>query len=350
MERLRSAILGCGGFARRHAQVITQLPHELEITAFADRNLWKAQALADEFTGGHARCYTDHHALLEQEQLDVLIICLPPYGHTDEVERAADRGVHILIEKPIALDAAHAWRMVRAADRAGIRTQVGFMNRFGAAVEALKERIDSGTAGNAGLFTARYFCNALHAPWWREQEKSGGQLVEQAIHLFDVMRYLMGDPTHVFSHQTNFFHRDVEGYTAEDTSATVMRFENGAIGAVQATNGAIPGRWLSEFQVVCSRVTADFQSHSHATFHDTRDPGTPPRVVEAHDDVIMKQTLDLVRAIRTGSDTRTPLVEGARTLELVLAARESSRTGREVQLGRGAGAAPPHQGTNPGTP
>ena len=63
------------------------------------------------------------------------MICLPPYGHSDEVEAAAARGVHLLMEKPIALTSEHAWRMVETSEKAGIKTQVGFMFRFGEAVE-----------------------------------------------------------------------------------------------------------------------------------------------------------------------------------------------------------------------
>ncbi|AFZ66913.1 Gfo/Idh/MocA family protein [Deinococcus peraridilitoris] len=330
--RLKAALLGCGSFARRHTQVLGTLGDEVQLVAFSDRNEWKARAFSDEFSGGQARVFTHHHALLEEMSLDLLVVCLPPFGHSDEVERAAERGVHVFIEKPIALDMPHASRMVRAAEQAGIRTQVGFMSRFGEAVEQFKQRVDSGEAGAVGLFSARYFCNALHAPWWRDREKSGGQLVEQAIHLFDVLRFLMGDPVSVYSRQANFFHRDVPGYTAEDTSATLLNFASGAIGVVQATNGAVPQRWLSEFQVVAQHLTAEFASHSHATFHFTSQPNTPVHTIDSGDDVFVRQMSDLVRAIRTGSETRTPLREGARTLELVLAARRSAEEAREVRL------------------
>ena len=72
--------------------------------------------------------------------------------------------------------------------------------------------------------------------------KSGGQLVEQIIHMVDLMRYLMGDAISVYSRQENLFHRDVADYTVEDVSATVFGFQSGAIGVIYATNGAIPGK------------------------------------------------------------------------------------------------------------
>lgn len=332
MTRLRVGILGCGSFAHRHAQIIAALPDEAELVAFCDRNDWKARAYAEEYTAGRAPVFTDHVTLLDQAALDVLIVALPPYGHTDEVEQAAARGVHLLMEKPIALASEQGWRMVEAAEQAGIRTQVGFMFRFGAAVEHMKALLESGAAGRPGLMSARYFCNALHADWWRTREKSGGQLVEQAIHMFDLLRYLFGDATSVYSRQENLFHGDVPGYTAEDTSATIVSFRNGALGVVYATNGAIPGKWINDYRVVAQNVTAEFASANQATFTFTAGPERAPLVVASDRDFRRALIEDLFAAIRTGGETRTPLREGAKTLDLVLAAVRADERRAEVSL------------------
>jgi len=332
MTRLRVGILGCGSFAHRHAQIIAALPDEAELVAFCDRNDWKARAYAEEYSGGRAPVFTDHVTLLDQAALDVLIVALPPYGHTDEVEQAAARGVHLLMEKPIALASEQGWRMVAAAEQAGIKTQVGFMFRFGAAVEHMKMLLESGEAGRPGLMSARYFCNALHADWWRTREKSGGQLVEQAIHMFDLLRYLFGDAASVYSRQENLFHGDVPGYTAEDTSATIVSFRSGALGVVYATNGAIPGRWINDYRVVAQNVTAEFVSANQATFTFTAGPERTPLAVASDRDFRRALIEDLFAAIRTGGETRTPLREGAKTLDLVLAAVRADERRAEVPL------------------
>ncbi|RIH87437.1 scyllo-inositol 2-dehydrogenase (NAD(+)) [Calidithermus terrae] len=328
MKRLRVGILGCGGIARAHARVLLELQGEARLVACCDRNLHKAQALAAEFTSGEAAVFTDHHALLEHAGLDLLVVALPPYGHSDEVEQAARRGVHLLIEKPIALELPLAWRMVEAAEQAGIKTQVGFMYRFGEALERLRS-LDTGPVG---LVSARYFCNALHAPWWRDRARSGGQMVEQVIHLFDLLRYLLGDPVTVYAKAANLFHRDTPGYTAEDVSATVAAFEGGALGVVYATNGAIPGRWIKDFRLVAHKLTADFTDPNHATFHFTTGPEQPPLEVRSARDLFLAQMHDLIRAIRDDRPARTPIREGAKSLELALAARRSAETGQEVRL------------------
>lgn len=332
MTPLRVGILGCGSFAHRHAQNLAALPNEAELVAFCDRNEWKARAYAEQYTGGEGAVFTDHLTMLDRANLDLLIVVLPPYGHTDEVEQAAARGVHLLVEKPIALTSEQGWRMVEAAEQAGIKTQVGFMFRFGAAVEQLKALIDSGEAGRPGLMSARYFCNALHADWWRVREKSGGQLVEQAIHLFDLLRYLLGDAASVYSRQENLFHADVGDYTAEDTSATVVSFQNRALGVVYATNGAIPGKWINDYRVVTQKLTADFTNANQATFTFTAEPEREPLVVASDRDFRMALMQDLLSAIRTGSETRIPLREGAKTLDLVLAAARSNELRAEVAL------------------
>jgi predicted dehydrogenase len=332
MQRLRTAVLGCGGFANRHAQNLISLPDEIELTAFCDHHDWNARAFSEKYTSGRGSIFTDPRAMFEKADLDCVVICLPPFAHSDEVELAAQYGVHILIEKPIALSSEHAWRMVEAAETARIKTQVGFMFRFGAAIERLKELIGSGETGPAGLMSARYFCNSLHAPWWRDRSKSGGQLVEQIIHMVDLMRYLMGDAVSVYSRQENLFHHDVADYTVEDVSATVFGFQGGAIGVIYATNGAIPGKWINDYRLVLQKLTAEFSDANHALFHFTAETPVRTETISSEKNMHLAELQDLLTAIRTDGQPRTPLREGAKSLGLALAAVQSAETRQEVAL------------------
>lgn len=331
MTTLRTAILGCGAFARRHAGNVLLHPNQLELVALCDHKPENTQHFAADFApaAGH---YTELAPMLAAEKLDLLIICLPPFAHADEVELAAAHNVHLLMEKPIALTSAHAWRMVRAAEAAGIQTQVGFMFRFGAAIEALKALIVSGEAGRPGLMAARYFCNSLHADWWRRRELSGGQLVEQVIHMVDLMRYLLGEPESVFSRQENLFHQQTPDYTVEDVSATVVSFAGGALGMIYATNGAIPNRWINDYKVVTQAVTAEFVNANHGTLHFTQPPERPPLQIDEDRNIHDAELMELVRAIRGAGSTRTPLREGARSLDVALAATRSAQERREVRV------------------
>lgn len=331
-DRLRIGLLGCGSFAQRHAQNLQQLADEVEMVAFCNRTVEKAALFARQYGSGETAVFTDHRQMLAQVSLDALIITLPPYAHSDEVELAAARGIHLFIEKPIALRSEDGWRMVEAAEKAGIITQVGFMFRFGEAVEAVKVLIDAGTAGPVGLMSARYFCNSLHAPWWRDREKSGGQLVEQVIHMVDLMRYLMGEPVTAYSRQENIFHRQVPGYTVEDVSATVYGFPTGGVGVIYATNGAIPNRWVNDYRVVAQNLTAEFSNANNATLTFTVEPERPSQQIASERNIHLAEMQDFLQAIRTGGQTRTPLREGARSLDMALAATQSASERREVNL------------------
>jgi predicted dehydrogenase len=332
MTQLRTAILGCGNFAHKHAKILAALPDEIDLVAFSSRTETDAHAFSAQYTNGRAPTFTNHHRMLDQVGLDLLVICLPPYAHSDEVERAAERGIHVFIEKPIALTSDHAWRMVEAAENVGIKTQVGFMFRFGEAVERVKELLDSGAAGPPGLMSARYFCNSLHAPWWREREKSGGQLVEQVIHMIDLLRYLMGEPVTVYGRQSNLFHRDVPNYTIEDVSATIFGFASGAMGVIYATNGAIPGRWINDYRLVAQRLVADFSNANNATMTFTDDQDRPPLTIASERDYYAAEWRDLLDAIHHNGETRTPIREGAKTLDLALAATRSAISEMSVDL------------------
>lgn len=332
MTPFRTAMIGCGGIANRHATTITQLPHDLQLVACCDVIQERATGFSQKYASGKAQVYTDYRRMFEEVPLDLVYVCLPPFAHADEVDLAAGHGVHVLIEKPIALDMETAHRMVRAVDAAGVKTQVGFMFRFGEAVETVKDMLRSGEAGPPGLFIGRYMCNSLHSPWWRDRSKSGGQIVEQIIHTFDLARYLLGEPETVFCRMRNQFHQDIEGYTAEDISGTVVTFDSGAIATVSATNGAIPGQWISQAELVTDHLTVSFTDANNATLHHTNQPWTRTTTIASQKDMFLAETQDLLMAIRTNGQTRTPISEGARALRLVLSARESADTGEAVKI------------------
>src|SRR5690606_12428322 len=121
---------------------------------------------------------------------------------------------NLLVEKPIALDLARARSMVEASR--GVVAACGFMYRFGAAVARWDALQGAGETGRIGYFSGHFHCNALHAPWWRDRAKSGGQMVEQLIHIADLARHVLGMPETAYARAANLFHRDVPGYTSED--------------------------------------------------------------------------------------------------------------------------------------
>jgi predicted dehydrogenase len=327
VKPLRVGLLGCGGIGARHAAAVGVLKHETQLVACCGRNESKVREFAARFG---AESFTDLRRMLDS-QIDLLIVALPPFAHSGQVEQAVAAGTHVLVEKPIALDMTRAQSMVDAAEKAGVVAACGFMYRFGAAVQRWDTAAKSGEIGRAGLFTGQFHCNALHADWWREHAKSGGQMVEQLIHIVDLARHQLGEPQSVYARTANFFHRDVAGYDSDDVSAIVLGYADGRIGLLNATNGAVPGQWNKLWQIVAERMTGRFTGWNTATL--THTVGAPrTEEIDAQTDVFVAQLADVAAAIRDKRPPSVPLSDGASTLRIVLAARQSAAEGREVAL------------------
>jgi len=338
MKPLRTAILGCGGFAQKHAENMVKIPDQISLVAFSDTDLSHAATFAKKYGNSQTKIFSDHHELFNSIDLDLLVVVLPPFAHTDEVQLAAERGIHLLMEKPIALTSELAWQMVSDCEKSGIRTQVGFMYRFGAAVERIKLLTSFGQFGSIGLIRAGYFCNHLHAPWWRMKDKSGGQVFEQAIHLVDLMVYLGGEINSVYSLQRNIFHQKLLDYTVEDVSGSIFSFKKGGIGVLTANNGAIPWKWAWDFSITTDSFHVEFKDSSHARLtytniqQPTPDTVFPTETISIEQDDYFIELTDLLNSIETGGETRTPMREGARTLEIVIAAARSAESGEVVRF------------------
>ena len=331
MKPLRTAILGCGRFARKHVVHLAAL-EEISLVGFCDELFESADNYNEEFAQGKGRVFTDYEQLFTDLELDLAYICLPPFAHGNEVELACRYEVNLLIEKPIALNMDLALKMEKQVRESGIKCQVGFMYRFGKAALWLKSYLQQRPPGERGFMTARYACNSLHSWWWRDRAKSGGQLVEQVIHIIDLSRFLLGEPIKVYSMQDNLFHRSDREYTIEDSSATVIRFDSGGIATISATNGAIPNRWDYDWRFFTSGLTADFSDANHAIFHHTTEKDLTKTTIAAEDDLYLAETLDLLAAIRDDRDPAVPIEEGVLSLKLALAAAQAAEQDAPVPL------------------
>nr|WP_269467917.1 Gfo/Idh/MocA family oxidoreductase [Devosia ureilytica] len=322
---MRVGLLGTGGIGARHADAVLAVP-ELELVACCGRDA----ARTGTFTAPRkAVSYTDLLLMLARERLDLLIVALPPFAHDGQVEQAARAGVHLLVEKPIALAQAKADAMVVAT--ADVVAACGFMYRFGSAVERWDQLRDGGATGRIAHFSGSFHCNALHAQWWRDRALSGGQMVEQLIHIVDLARHNLGMPRSVFASAGRFGHADVPGYTSEDISALILTYDNGAIAVLHASNLAVPGRWTKQWQIIGEAMVGQFSDWNRAEFTSTATDGTTEHI-SADTDPFVAQLQDVGAAIRMGRKPRVPLKDGADTLRIVLAAQRSADEKREIFL------------------
>ncbi|SMC54523.1 Gfo/Idh/MocA family oxidoreductase [Rhizobium sp. RU36D] len=325
-RRLNVALLGCGGIGARHADAINKLPDQMQLVACCGRDADKTAEFAARH-GGEA--FTDFERMLDKARPDLLVVALPPHAHSGQVEVAARAGIHLLVEKPIALTMEQAEAQVAAAR--DVVAACGFMYRHGAASLAWDAASRNGETGPPGHFSAQFHCNSLHAPWWRERDKAGGQMVEQLIHLIDLARHVLGRPRSVYARAANLFHRSVERYDTEDVSAIILGYDDGRIGVLHASNAAVPGRWAKQWQIVAERMTGQFTDWNNADFFTAE---TPPqqRLIRDDGDVFVAQLADLAAAIRDHRAPLVPLSDGAASLEIALAARRSADEGREILL------------------
>ncbi len=326
VRRLRVGILGTGGIAARHVSAVTTLG--LQLVACCGRTEPKSAEFAAKL---HCAAYTDFERMLLEQRLDLLIVALPPYAHSGQVEKAAAAGIHLLVEKPIALSIERAISMVAAVKRAGVVAACGFMYRFGDAVLRWDARAVAGATGRTGMFVGQFHCNALHADWWREERKSGGQMVEQLIHIVDLARHQLGEPQSVYARGGNFFHRSVDRYDSDDVSAMILGYDDGRVGVLNATNGAIPGKWDKCWQVIAERMTGHFTGWNEGTLTRTHGEVSVERI-DTQTDVFVAQLADVVGAITSNRPPRVTLDDGAQTLRIVLAARDSIAQKREIRL------------------
>ena len=286
---LRVGFLGTGNIAARHAAAAQQL--KLSMVACCGRDAAHTEAMAAQFG---LKPFTDFDRFLGETRFDLLIVALPPYAHTGQVEVAAAAGVNLLVEKPIALDMGRARDMVDAAG--SVIAACGFVYRFGAAVERWASLMEQGSTGRVEHFSGSFHSNALHAPWWRDRAKSGGQMVEQLIHITDLARVNLGIPQTVYARAGKVFHNDMTDYTADDFSAMLLGYDDGRVGVLHASNGAIPGRWMKGWQVVARRATGLFADWNNAEIVCTT-PEVVTETVAGTADPFVEQLADVVDAI-----------------------------------------------------
>jgi predicted dehydrogenase len=342
VAKIRVGILGAGSMGRTHGQRVAE-QRGAEVVAICSRTLASAEALSEELTGGAATATDDFDRMLADGKLDALYVCLPPAAHAGEVEKAARQGIHLMLEKPLALTVRRASSMARAIRQAGVISHVGYHMRFAAPVRKLAGWIADGSAGTPVLFQGRFFCNALHGEWWRDVEQSGGQVFEQAIHVYDMAMHLLGRPERVCGFAANLTHTDVTDYTVDDNSVSILRFESGAMATIAASNSAEPMAWKGDFRVVCRNVSVEFEGLDRATF--AWSGGEPAerfwqtgrdlrrRTIDKPTDCYLEQTREFLRAIAGKPSSLASVEEGLAGVKMVAGVlRSSAGNGKAVSL------------------
>ena len=250
-KKLRVGIIGCGGIANgKHMPSLKQV-EEVEMVAFCDLIIEKAEKAAKEYGIPGAAVYTDYKELLKDETIDVVHVLTPNRAHSFITVDALDAGKHVMCEKPMAINSAEAKKMLDAAERNGKKLTIGYQNRQCADSQYLKLESDQGTFGD--IYYARAMAlRRRGVPTWgvflSEEEQGGGPLIDIATHSLDLTlwilnnyepAYCVGKAFHALNNQTNVANAwgdwDPEKFTVEDSAFGFVVMKNGAIISVESS-------------------------------------------------------------------------------------------------------------------
>ena len=239
MLPLRTALIGCGKVGHLHARALQSLP-EAHFVAVCGRDAERTQAFAREYG---VSAFTDLTEMIERARVQVLLVCTPHPQHAAPTIAAAERGVHVLVEKPLASSLADCDAMLRAARTSGVTLGTMSQRRFYAPCQRLKRAIDEGKIGNPilgvvamyGWRDAAYYASDPWRGTWAGE--GGGVLVNQAPHQLDLLLWYLGPVAELSGMWANLNHPTIE---VEDTAVANVRFRSGALGSIVVSNSQNP--------------------------------------------------------------------------------------------------------------
>jgi predicted dehydrogenase len=239
---LRFGIVGAGGAAQLHAAALSRI-EGARLVAVAARGRERAHALARRY---EAAVECDADTLLARRDLDAVVLCTPHPLHRDGAIAAALAGLHVVVEKPLALAPDDCDAIIEAARAASVTLSVISQRRWYEPVRRVKDAIDGGRIGEPGLAVVQVL--GWRGPEyyamddWRgtKEGEGGGVLVNQAVHQLDLLCWYLGSVVEVDAMAANLNHPDID---VEDTAVAHARFANGALASIVASNSQRPGLW-----------------------------------------------------------------------------------------------------------
>ncbi len=334
---LKIALTGAGYIANIHAKAAQNQP-DVELVAVVENYSDKSKALAGKF--GIKCCFASVEALLDEGGVDALVVCTPNYLHHPQTIAALERGVHVMVEKPMAMNAVEAEQMVAASQESGALLMVAHCWRFD--VEALWLKEQAARLGKI-VRTKGY---GVHTHWgpsgWFTQKAlaGGGAMADMGIHALDTARFLLGDPqpTSVYA-RIGTYYRD---FDVDDTGLVIVNWDNGAVSYIESG-------WWQPHSDGPEAATQLYGTSGFGQLYPTRlelpnieqeklevvDPGFAfPRAEQCPQAMYDAQMAYFIECIHSGQRPIPGGVEGLVNMKVVDAAYESAQTGQVVEIKR----------------
>jgi len=328
MAKIRAAFVGTGGRSCTHIDRIKDFD-DVEIVGFMDvipERAIEKQARA----GGVGKAYKDYIQMLDEAKPDVLYVCVPPGEHGFIEREAIARGIHLFVEKPMALSMEMAEEINEAAKAKNLVTCIGFQDRYLDLVEQARDWMEG---RQVGLVDGAWVGGVPGVPWYPKYSTCGGQLLEQNIHIFDMLRFLFGEPACVYCSGGRGIVTGIEGYDLHDYSSAVITMESGVVATLFSgcyLGEGSPG-YLNGMNIHCSDRTIKYKLRDKVTLETKTENITYWKRAADWQTTMNRIFID---AVKTGdaSAIRSPYEDAMKTLRLCLACTESMETGKAVSL------------------
>jgi UDP-N-acetyl-2-amino-2-deoxyglucuronate dehydrogenase len=338
---IRLVLVGCGRISERHFEAIAEHP-DLTLVGVCDEVAERAALAGQRYD---VPAFATYATMLAETTAHAAVICTPSGLHPRHGIMAAQCGLHVICEKPMATRLEEADELVKACDEAGVHLFVVKQNRLNPGVQLLKRAVDLGRFSRVYLASVRVFWNRPQAYYdmarWRGTwELDGGAFMNQASHYVDLIQWLMG-PVESVSAKIATLARRIE---TEDTGAAILRFRSGALGVLETTMLTYPRNLEGSITLLGEKGTVQISGTAlnrvtqweFAEYHDDdreaealRVAPDPLSVYGSGHGAYYDNVVSVLRGeAAPGTDGR----EGRKSLELILGIYESARTGRDIHL------------------
>ena len=331
---VKIGVIGLGRMGRLYARLLATQVSGVYLDAVAEVGEQARSQVMDELDVAHA--FADAYELLALPDLNAVVIATPTSTHHDLVIAAAKAGKAIFCEKPLALTLEETYSMLQAVASAQVPLQVGFMRRFDAAYRRAKTLIADGQIGHPVTFKSLSRDPFCPPGDYMDPAKSGGLILDMAIHDFDLARWLVGSEVErVTAEGTVLVCKELAAVGDIDNALVNMRFVNGALGNIEASRNAFYGYDIRT-EVLGSEGAVMIGVHQHTpvmllnragAHHDVM-----PYLIERFGDAYRAQLQHFIDCLHKG---QSPAVGGAEALaacKIGIAATRSYQAGRPVTL------------------
>jgi len=261
--------------------------------------------------------------------MDAMYVAVPPFAHEGQEQAAAEKGIHLFVEKPVAVDLETAYSVHDAIKRAGVIATAGFQDRYQDIVKRLKTLLKK---NKPGLIMGFWVGGMPGVGWWRVKGQSGGQAVEQTIHTFDMARNLFGEVAKVHCTWSKGLMTDVDNYSVEDATCVNLQFESGLCGTI-FSGCFLKGYGKVGLDIWCPTMRIEYAGRSSLTISEV---GQEPVTHSVGNDFLKEIDKTFIKAVTKQDQSllRTSYTDACRSLAIPLAANESIETGQAVAPAR----------------